>query len=75
MQCGFNWSARLVVASSALRIRCRSLKTGPPSRAQMLFGSGERLLGTEAALGLAALGLLPPLAPWALAFLHLWRRR
>jgi hypothetical protein len=39
----------------------------------MLFGSGERLLGTERALMLAALGLVPAVAPWALDFLQLWR--
>lgn len=39
----------------------------------MLFFSGERLLGTQNALVLAAVGLVPPIAPWALDFLHLWR--
>jgi hypothetical protein len=39
----------------------------------MLFKSGERLLGTERALLLAALGLVPAVAPWALGFLQLWR--
>lgn len=39
----------------------------------MLFSSGERLLGTERALLLAAIGLVPQIAPWALDFLHLWR--
>ncbi len=43
--------------------------------AQMLFGSGERLLGTERAFILAALGLIPAVAPWALDFLQLWRAR
>jgi hypothetical protein len=42
---------------------------------QMLFKSGERLLGTERALALAALGLVPAVAPWALDFLQLWRSR
>ena len=41
----------------------------------MLFKSGERLLGTERALLLAALGLVPAVAPWALGFLQLWRSR
>lgn len=42
---------------------------------QMLFSSSERLLGTEHALLLALVGLIPPVAPWALDFLHLWRAR
>ena len=42
---------------------------------QMLFKSGERLLGTERAAALAALGLVPAVAPWALDFLQLWRSR
>lgn len=42
---------------------------------QMLFSSGERLLGTQNALLLSALGLVPQIAPWALDFLHLWRAR
>lgn len=42
---------------------------------QMLFSSSERLLGTEHALLLALVGLVPPVAPWALDFLHLWRAR
>lgn len=46
-----------------------------PHCAQMLFGSGERLLGTERAFILAALGLIPAVAPWALDFLQLWRAR
>jgi len=41
----------------------------------MLFSSSERLLGTEHALLLALVGLVPPVAPWALDFLHLWRAR
>lgn len=41
----------------------------------MLFSSSERLLGTENALLLALVGLAPPIAPWALDFLHLWRAR
>jgi hypothetical protein len=41
----------------------------------MLFKSGERLLGTERAGALAALGLVPAVAPWALDFLQLWRSR
>lgn len=39
----------------------------------MLFSSGERLLGTQNVLLLAALGLVPQVAPLALDFLHLWR--
>jgi hypothetical protein len=46
-----------------------------PQNPQMLFKSGERLLGTERALLLAALGLVPAVAPWALGFLQLWRSR
>ena len=46
-----------------------------PHNLQMLFKSGERLLGTERALLLAALGLVPAVAPWALGFLQLWRSR
>lgn len=46
-----------------------------PVGTQMLFCSGERLLGTQNVLLLAALGLVPQIAPLALDFLHLWRAR
>lgn len=48
---------------------------GASRNPQMLFKSGERLLGTERAVALAALGAVPAVAPWALDFLQLWRSR
>ena len=41
----------------------------------MLFFTAERLLGTNHAAMLGGLALWPPLAPWIIVGLDLWRTR